>query len=405
MFLDSLIRRNRRFVEAAIFLHQEGKIPANSCVLDLDAIRDNSALFAREAQRLGLKTLAMTKQLGRNPAALGAMVQGGIDSFVAVDMDGARTIRDAGYHVGHIGHLVQIARHENREAAALDADYWTVFSDTKAQEAAAAAHSLEKTQALLARIQTGGDIFYMGHEGGFPAEEVVAVAERLDALEGARFAGITTFPALLFDEESGAVEATPNLKTLEKAAEALRRAGIEDLEINAPGTTSSVVLQALADAGATQVEPGNGLAGTTPLHAVETLPEAPAILYLSEISHEYNGKAYCFGGGLYIDPVFEPYQVQALVGRDGEALDNRLDATLPPPSAIDYYSILEPQPSRPVEPGETVIFGFRQQVFVTRALVAPIAGVSEGEPSVEGIWTAMGAPWSGTMTGRGENNG
>lgn len=402
MFLNSLVRRNRRFVEAAIDLHQQGKIPANSCVLDLDAIRDNSALFAREAGRLGLKTFAMTKQLGRNPAALGAMAQGGIDSFVAVDMDGARTIHGAGFHVGHIGHLVQVPRHENRHAAALGADYWTVFSDAKAGEAAAAAHSLGRTQGLLARIQTGGDIFYMGHEGGFPAEEVISVAERLDARDGARFAGITTFPALLFDEESRAVKPTPNLKTLETAATALRGAGINDLEINAPGTTSSVVLQALADAGATQVEPGNGLAGTTPLHAVEELPELPAILYLSEISHEYNGKAYCFGGGLYIDPVFEPYQVQALVGRDAHALDNRLDATLPPPSAIDYYGILEPRPSGAVEPGETVIFGFRQQVFVTRALVAPISGISQGKPKVEGIWTAMGVPWLGSPVGQGE---
>lgn len=402
MFLDTLVRRNRRFIETAIDLHQRGEIPANSCVLDLDAIRDNATLFAREAGRLGLKTFAMTKQLGRNPAALSAMAEGGIDSFVAVDMDGARTIHDAGFHIGHIGHLVQIARHENREAASLGADYWTVFSDTKAREAAGAAHSLGRTQDLLARIQTGGDIFYMGHEGGFPAEDVVAVAERLDALDGARFAGITTFPALLFDEETGEVKPTPNLRTLETAANALRNAGRSDLEINAPGTTSSVVLEALANAGATQVEPGNGLAGTTPLHAVEDLPETPAILYLSEISHEYSGKAYCFGGGLYIDPVFEPYQVQALVGRDGDAVDNRLDATLPPPSAIDYYGILDPGPSGPAEPGETVIFGFRQQVFVTRALVAPISGISQGNPKVEGLWTAMGVPWLGNLSQGGE---
>jgi predicted amino acid racemase len=235
MFLDSLIRRNRRFVEVAIGLHQNGQIPANSCVLDLDTIRDNSELFAREAGRLGLKTFAMTKQLGRNPRALGAMVDGGIDSFVAVDMEGARTIHAAGFNVGHIGHLVQVPHYESREAAALDADYWTVFSDTKAREAAAAAHALGKMQALLARIQTQGDIFYMGHEGGFEASEIVAVAERLQALDGAHFAGITTFPALLFDQAERTVKPTPNMKTLEHAAEALEGAGVHGVEINAPG--------------------------------------------------------------------------------------------------------------------------------------------------------------------------
>ena len=400
MFLDSLINRNRRFVEAAIELHQKGEIPANSCVLDLDTIRSNSELFAREAGRLGLKTFAMTKQIGRNPAALAAMVDGGIKSFVAVDMEGARLMAAAGFKVGHIGHLVQVPHHESREAAALGASYWTVFSDEKARAAAAAAATLGTTQALLARIQAPGDIFYMGHEGGFEAAGVAEVAERLDALDGAHFAGITTFPALLFDQERHAVKATPNLKTLEAAASELRRAGMDSIEINAPGTTSSVVLQMLADAGATQVEPGNGLAGTTPLHAVEELPERPAVLYLSEISHEYGGKAYCFGGGLYIDPVFEPYQVTALVGRDANAFDTRLNATLPPAQAIDYYGILEP-PSRPVEPGETVIFGFRQQVFVTRALVAPISGIASGTPRVEGIWTAMGAPWLGSQVAQG----
>ena len=28
------------------------------------------------------------------------------------------------------------------------------------------------------------------------------------------------------------------------------------------------------------------------------------------------GRAYCFGGGLYIDPVFPDYDVKALVGPD-----------------------------------------------------------------------------------------
>ena len=100
------------------------------------------------------------------------------------------------------------------------------------------------------------------------------------------------------------VKPTHNLATLTKAADALAKAGRTGIEVNAPGTTSSVMLQALAEAGATQCEPGNGLHGTTALHVMEDLPERPAMLYLTEVSHLSGGKAYCFGGGFYIDPIF-----------------------------------------------------------------------------------------------------
>lgn len=398
MFLECLLQKNHAFVEAAIELHQQGKIPANSCVLDLDMMRHNSAIFSEEAKRLGLKTFAMTKQIGRTPPALQAIVDGGIESFVAVDLDGARPIHQAGHHLGHIGHLVQIPRDQANEAAAMKADYWTVFSNEKAAEAAQAAAELGRTQSLLARIQAPGDTFYMGHEGGFAAKNISSVAAQIDALTGADFAGITTFPALLYDAETRSVQPTPNLKTLEQAATQLAKDSVTDIEINAPGTTSTAVLSMLADAGTTQVEPGNGLHGTTPLHAVRDLPEQPAILYLSEISHHHAGKAYCFGGGLYVDPVFAQYPVQALVGRTfTAATNNRLPATFPPDNAIDYYALIDYEMTKPPEPGETAIFGFRQQAFVTRTLVVPVSGIATGTPVVDGIWTPWGTPWLGRV--------
>ena len=391
MFLKSLVQRNRSFIEAAVALHQAGEIPANSYVLDLDTMQANARIMAEEAARLGLKIYAMSKQFGRNPAAFHALAAGGIDSYVAVDMACARPIHAAGYRVGHIGHLVQIPQAESLAAAQMRPDYWTVFSYEKAKEVSEASGQVGHTQPLLARIFAGGDTFYMGHEGGFQAEDIVEVADVFDDLPNAGFAGITTFPALLFDPETNEVSPTPNLKTLENAAEALRAVGWEQIEINAPGTTSSKVMAALAAAGTTQVEPGHGLTGSTPLHAVRELPENPAMLYLSEIAHVYNEKPYCFGGGLYIDPVFPPYDVQALVGADPDtALNNAVTATLPPPSAIDYYGILDQNKGRPVRAGDTVIFGFRAQAFVTRAYVVPISGISKGEPSVEGVWTPRG---------------
>ena len=391
MFLDVLRRRNPRFVEAAIALHREGKIPANAYVLDLDAVEANTRALMAEADRHGLKVFAMTKQVGRSSGFCRAVRRGGIRRSVAVDMACARATHRAGLPVGHLGHLGQVPRAEARAAAALRPDYWTVFNAEKAGEATAAAAASGYEQPLLARIQAEGDTFYRGHEGGFPAGEIAADADRVDALEGGRFAGITTFPALLFDPETRKVRPTPNLATLERAAEALVRTGRSGIEINAPGTTSTAVVAALAEAGATQIEPGNGLHGTTALHVFEDLPELPAVLYLTEVSHLAGGKAYCFGGGFYIDPIFPPYDVKAIVTdtptTDATAL---LSVEVPPPSAIDYYAMIDATGRRRPRVGDTAVFGFRGQAFVTRAYVVGVSGIAAGKPEVEGIENGFG---------------
>ena len=397
MFLNVLRRRNPAFILAAQSLHQQGAIPADSYVLDLDAITENARLIRVEGDRLGLKVFAMTKQVSRQSGFSRAVMAGGIDRAVAVDMACAIACHKAGLRIGHLGHLVQVPRGEAAMAARdLAPDYWTVFSDEKAAEAAAAAQTAGREQAVLARVQTQGDTFYRGHEGGFAAEQAVDAARRINAMDGARFAGITTFPAQLYDQATRKVRHTPNLATLQNTAVALRRAGFADLEINAPGTTSLVTLQALAEAGATQVEPGNGLHGTTPLHAVEDLPERPAVLYLSEVSHLHGGRAYCFGGGLYIDPVFPDYDVQALVGPEPTTDATALRSVeVPPPSAIDYYGMIDATGPKPPQTGDTVVFGFRGLAFVTRAYAVGIAGVSTGEPRVVSIENNFGQlePW------------
>ena len=393
MFLNALRTRNRPFLEAAVALHRAGRVPAGAYLLDLDTMTENARLMSAEAARLGLQVLAMTKQIGRNPPALDALKTGGIESFVAVDMACARPIRSHGHRLGHLGHLCQIPRHEAAGAAAMRPDYWTVFNVEKATEAAQAAGAQGSEQALLARIQAPGDTFYSGHEGGFDAGDVEAVAEALDRTPGGRFAGLTTFPALLFDHAAGEARPTPNLATLHEAASRLARQGRRDIVINAPGTTSARVMAALADGGATQVEPGHGLTGTTPLHAIADLPERPAMLYLTEVSHFHQGRAYCFGGGLYIDPVFKPYPLKALAGPDPQAvLEQEVDAAFPDPAMIDYYGQLQPEAHQRLAVGDTVIFGFRAQAFFTRAHIVPIAGVGQGRAEAKGVWTSDGRP-------------
>jgi predicted amino acid racemase len=392
MFLDLIRRRNPALIEQSIVLHQAGRLPANTYVIDLDVVEDNSRHIAGVAGKHGLKTYAMTKQMGRNASFCHAVVRGGIAKAVAVDMECARATHRAGMGLGHLGHLVQVPRAEIPAAASLAPDNWTVLSLEQAQRAGAAAHKIGRVQAILLRLVAEGDKFYRCHEGGFAASEVLAVADQIDAMPGARFVGITTFPSQLFDHESKRVKSTHNLKTLERAAEVLAKAGRGGIEINTPGTISSEILPMLAAAGATQVEPGHGLTGTTPLHAAQDLPERPAVVYLSEVSHHIGPEAFCFGGGLYIDPVFPDYPVKAIVASEPTVSDQALlGVDIPVPASIDYYGMIDASKRRP-KIGDSVIFGFRPQVFVTRAYTAGVSGLSRGNPVVETICDALGRP-------------
>jgi len=392
MFLDLLRRRNPALLTAAAHFHQNGQLPPNTYVIDLDAVSRNAAALAAESARLGLTPFAMTKQIGRNPDASRAIVAGGITHAVGVDLECAIAAASGGLQTGHLGHLVQIPRHRADDAAALEPLYWTVFSETKAAEAGAAALARGRVQDVLLRIVAPGDRFYRGHEGGFDAADVVAAADRVDAIPGVRFAGITSFPATLFDATTGTARSTPNLGTLTRAREALERAGRHDIQVNAPGTTSASILSTLAEAGATQVEPGHGLTGTTPLHATRDLIEEPAIAYVSEVSHLWNGDAYVFGGGLYVDPVLGGTETTALfcAPETDPVAAPELRVDMPAPEAIDYYATV-PLEGRRAQPGDTVLFGFRPQVFVTRGLTAGISGISTGNPVVAGIWSADGS--------------
>jgi len=398
MFLDVLRRRNPGLIEAAIRLHQENKLPANSYVIDTDTVERNARTIRETADRHGLKVFAMTKQMSRNASFCAAVRRGGIGEAVAVDMVCARATHRAGLVLGHFGHLVQVPRAEADIAALMKPRYWTVFNDEKAGEASAALKKAGHDGQLLARIHAEGDIFYRGHEGGFPADDIVAVAERIDRIADGRFAGITTFPAQLFDPQTRKIKPTPNTETLRRAADALAAAGRRDIEINAPGTTSSVMIPALAEVGATQCEPGHGLTGTTPLHALEDLPEAPAVVYLSEVSHLHGGRAFCFGGGLYIDPVFPDYDVKAIVSREPTSAGSaQRGVEIPPPAAIDYYGMIDASGAASLRVGDSVVFGFRAQAFVTRAYVVGVSGLASGAPKVEAIHDSYGRPidWPG----------
>jgi len=94
---------------------------------------------------------------------------------------------------------------------------------------------------------------------------------------------------------------------------------------------------------------------------------------------------------LHVDPLFKPYDVKAFVGKIPEtALRQKMSCEIPDPSAIDYYGILTPEALQHVATGDTVVFGFRAQTFVTRAYMVPVSGISKGKPVVEGYYTTYG---------------
>lgn len=382
MYLQRLKERNPQLMEAAIELHQSGRIPPSTYVIDLDAIADNARILAAEARRLGLTTYVMSKQFARIPYVNWVAVANGLYKIVAVDMPGALQLRRYDVPVGHMGHLNQIPRHLVPDAVAMRPDVITVYNLDHACWIDEAARDQGVTQDLLIRVYAPGDIFFRGQEGGFPEETVPEVVRAIGALSNVRLVGVTAFPCVRYNanpDDPGA-ELTPNFHTIMRAAEVMRSMGVEVTQINAPGNTSSLTMPVLADAGATHVEPGHGLLGTTPNHAfLEGLPERPAYTLVSEISHHVGSDAYAYGGGLFQD-IYQPgYHAQALVGSSWEqARENPVDFLHEIEQIIDYHAVLQPGDRCTV--GDSVLFGFRTQMQMTRSYVAPVAGISSGNP-------------------------
>jgi len=388
VFLKKIIERNSELIEAVVNLHQKGDIPANSYVIDVDTFTDNIQKIKAEADKYGLKFFPMMKQLGRNPVLMNVLKKNGVDSCVCVDMADARRAYANGMRIGHLGHLVQVPFAEIEAAVAMKPLYWTVYSLEKAKEISDAMPE-GQIQNIMLRIYADGDTFYKGHEGGFDADHVIEAANEIDKMPGLHFAGLTTFPTQLYNRKIGIVEHTNNYKTLLTAAAEIKKAGWGKIELNAPGTTSLHIFKEMASNGITQVEPGHGMTGTTPIHAFKDMAEVPACVYVSEVSHLYKNHGYCFGGGMYIDPVFEPYDVKACVGSNPkEALNNLVCCDMPAYNAIDYYGILNTNAE--TKSKDTVVFGFRIQAFVTRAFVVPVSGIHYGSPKIEGIFDSDG---------------
>ncbi|MFI6345978.1 alanine racemase [Streptomyces sp. NPDC050560] len=384
MFLTSLLTRNPGLADVAADLHRRGDIPPDTYVMDLDAVEANAALLAAEAERLGIGLWFVVKQIGRNPVLARAIARH-IPRFAAIDAAEARRLHAVGASPGNLGHLVQIPRRSLPELLAWRPEAVTVFDLGNARAVSDAARLLGTVQDVLVRIESAEGAGYPGQEGGVPLAGLDAFAEAAERMPGIRLAGVTAFPCVLCDPETGAPHATPTFDLAVKAREVLASRGHTGQKLSAPSATSVASLPLLAERGATHGEPGHALTGTTPLHAADPhQPERPAYVYVSEIAQVLaDGRPAIFGGGFYP----RGHARTALLPRTG----TRLGVQETPAENIDYYRLLDPPPGHgAVRVGDTALLAFRTQVFVTRSTVAVVEGIASGVPRLVGLYDAQG---------------
>ncbi len=333
--------------------------------------------MAKAAKENDFVLYFMSKQLGRIGELGNWIAEHGIEKAVAVEFEEAFRLHQSDVKIGNVGHLVQPGKHQWGEILGFEPEVVTVFSIERARQVSEAAMRLEKKQDVILRVIHPSDTIYPGQWGGFQLEELQSAIPELKKLEGIEVMGVTSFPLLLMDKEREELRFTENLKTILSAKEILEASGFQIRQVNGPSATSTATIPMLKKAGITHGEPGHALTGTTPLHGVRSLPENPAIIYVSEISHVDKENVYVIGGGFYE----RGNMTGAYVGSSPRHIfDTFLKGKSLNSQYIDYYGRLEK--GSPVSIGDTAIYAFRTQVFVTRANVALVRGLQDGVPEI-----------------------
>jgi predicted amino acid racemase len=392
MFLNLIKKRNQNLIKAAVYLHQNGLIPPNTFILDADNIERNVHFIREEAKKYNLSLYFMLKQI-RNPQIFNFILNKNKKETVCVDTKDAKVIWESGNLIGHVGHLVQTPDKEIKEILLMQPEVVTVFSAEKARRFSEEASRLGIIQDILLRVTGKDDMNYPSMEGGIPEDNLEIVAREIEGFKNVRIVGVTNFPAM-FHTNKEIPQITPNLKTAIRCAEKLKRMGFPIIQINAPGNSCTFSMEAYSKAGATHVEPGHGITGTTPFSLIHNLPEVPAMLYITEALHIHNGIAYLHGGGFYWEDkiaVGERFQNKVLVGTNEENIfEGQATFIGCAPGnqniLIDYYGLVKPGEKR-INIGDTAIFGFRSQTFATRcANTAVVKGIESGNYILLGVY-------------------
>lgn len=380
MFLKKCMQENPELIDFAFKALKSAAILPDTYLLDLDQITENAQKILVTAKENGIKLYFMLKQIGRNPLVAHTLQTLGYDGCVAVDYREALLMIEQGIHLGNVGHLVQIPQAALAKIIAAKPDVITVYSLEKIKEIDAAAAELGLVQPLLIRITDADAQLYSGQIAGFKSAELPQILALIKSLKHVRLGGLTCFPALLYNDESGKIETTENIKGIKRALAYLPESLPSDFLINLPSVTCCAALPLIKALGGNNGEPGHSLTGTTPLHRASVQEEKPAYLYASEISHNYEDKAYCYGGGYYRRGHLEFALVEE---KDGRKL---YKAQAPQVDSIDYHLEIEANCSV----GAPVVFCFRTQIFTTRSQVAVISGLHHGQGQIVGLYNSLG---------------
>jgi predicted amino acid racemase len=379
MFLQMTVKRNPALIRSAVRLHQDGVIPPNTYVIDLDSLSSNVKSLSETAKDNGISLYYMTKQIGRSGFIGKFIEENGIDRAVAVDIDEANNLIEHHCKIGNIGHLVQPGKHQWKHVLKkMQPEVITLFSYERALQLSVEAEQLGLKQDVILRVIGENDLIYPGQFGGIRLSELEAVAKEIKTLPGIQIAGLTNFPIMQLNTSQTDYEFTPNLNTLLKSKEIFGILGIEVKQLNAPSSTSCHTLPILKKHGITHGEPGHAITGTTPLHAYdENQTEIPSMVYVSEISHMDENHAYTIAGGYYSRSNME----NALYGDNENSIFGKSTPVQKISNEnIDYYGCVKRQQDMHV--GDTTVYAFRGQIFVTRAHIAFVKGVDSRSPEV-----------------------
>ncbi|MHA5067674.1 YhfX family PLP-dependent enzyme [Cetobacterium somerae] len=381
MFIDIVQKKNPDLIKVAIELHQKGEILPDTYVLDVDAILENGRALYKKAEENGIKLYAMTKQFGRVPYLAKKLVEIGFAGVVTVDFKEALIMMDNGVKLGNVGHLVQIPSSLIDKVVRHSPEIITVYSLEKIKEIDEAAKKYGKVQDIMLRVLEKDSEIYSGQSGGFYLDDIEDVAKEILKLNNVRINGLTSFPCFLYNCDKNIIEGTKNIESIKKAERVLKELGIFVEQLNMPSATSLENIKSIKAYGGTHGEPGHALTGTTPFNSRNLEGEIPAIVYVSEISHNLDYNSYCYGGGHYRRSGMN----SVLVGKNIKKM-RRSPVEAPTLESIDYYFELCGNNNV----GETVIGAFRTQIFVTRSSVALVEGVKSSNPKLVGVYDSLG---------------
>lgn len=380
MFLKKLIENNPSLIEYALTKTKEGEILPDSYVIDFDTLINNAKEIKKEADKYNIKLYFMLKQIGRNPLVAKELMNIGYDGAVCVDYKEALLMIENGVKLGNVGHLEQVPNCALEKIISSKPELITVYTLDKIKQINEVANKLGLVQGIMIRLTDDDSLLYSGQVAGFGSNELKNLINEVARLSNVEIRGLTVFPALLFDSKANEIKPTANINALNRGKVICEEMGLNNLTINIPSCTCVNSMKLIHDLGGNNGEPGHGLSGTTPLHAISDETEKVAYCYVSEISHNYKENSYCYGGGNYR----RGHLKNVLVG---DSLANAImtEVFLPDDDSIDYH--FEIKGNHRV--GLPCLMSFRTQIFTTRSNVVIVKDLSNNDPKMY-LYDALG---------------